>query len=63
MKQKTAEEIKEFARTRLVQQFGFCGVMESDNKAILTSTDHTSMDIKIIIEVENFTEPGLPGEQ
>ena len=52
MKNEVLEEIKEFAKNKLNQSYGFCGVAEGDDCAWLNSSDQQGNDIKITIESE-----------
>jgi hypothetical protein len=50
MKNDTLNSIKEFALNQLKQKYGFCGVAENDDMAVLNSSDHNGLDFKIVIE-------------
>ena len=53
MTNKVLEEIKNFAVEKLNNTYGFCGLAESDDFAMLNSTDKkNSKDIKITIKAE-----------
>jgi len=52
LKNEILEEIKEFAKKKLIESYGFCGVAESDDMAMLNSSDREGKDIKIIIEAK-----------
>lgn len=41
------EEIKEFATRKLNEAYGYCGVAECDEAAMLNSDDKAGNDIKI----------------
>jgi len=44
------EEIKDFALKKLKQEYGFVGVAEGEDMAMLNSSDGKGNDIKIVIE-------------
>ena len=52
MKNKVLEEIKEFATKKLNETYGYCGVAEGEDAAMLNSDDQQGNDIKIIIKTE-----------
>ena len=52
MKDKILDNIKNFAKEELRDQFGFCGCADSDNMAILNSTNSKGQDIIIKIEAK-----------
>lgn len=45
-------EIKEFAREKLMYAYGYCGVAEGPNNVMLNSDDKNGYDIKITIKLE-----------
>ena len=50
---KVLDEIKDFAVKKLNNTYGFCGLAESDNFAMLNSNDKKNgKDIKITIKAE-----------
>ena len=53
MKNKSLEEIINFAHKKLTDKYGYCGVANGDNSALLNSTDENSNDIKIKISIDD----------
>jgi hypothetical protein len=52
MKNEVLEEIKEFAKNKLMKTYGFCGSAEGDDMAMLNSSDRQGNEIKITINSE-----------
>ncbi|KKN06043.1 hypothetical protein LCGC14_1081210 [marine sediment metagenome] len=52
MKNKILEEIKVFALNKLNKEYGFCGVADCDDFAMLNSTDNKGHDILIEIKLK-----------
>jgi len=51
MKNKVMEEIKEFARKKLLETYDFCGAAEGDDMAMLNSGNKEDGDIIINFKV------------
>ena len=51
MKNWVLEDIKEYAKQRLLSEYKFCGIAESDDMAMLNSSDGNGNDIKINIKI------------
>lgn len=52
MDNKVLNEIKEFAVSKLNKEYGYCGLAEGAEVAILNSDDKNGNDIKITIKIE-----------
>lgn len=52
MKSTVLNEIKEFAKKKLIENYGCCGEASSDNVVILISEDTAGHDIKITLKLE-----------
>ncbi|CAM3168504.1 hypothetical protein [Moritella viscosa] len=52
MKNPVLEEIKAFAVKRLKETYGYCGVADGEDVAMINSDDRNGFDIKITIKVE-----------
>lgn len=46
------DDIKEYAKNKLTAAYGYCGVAEGDDMAMLNSEDRQGKDIKITIKAE-----------
>ena len=46
------KDIIEYARTKLVEAYEYCGVAEGPDMALLNSEDHNGNDIKINITLK-----------
>ena len=52
IKNPVLEEIKAFAVKRLQEEYGYCGVAENEDMAMINSDDRNGNDIKITIKLE-----------
>jgi hypothetical protein len=50
MDNKVLSDIAEYAKKRLMESYGFCGVMENPEMVMLNSDDGDGNDIKIVIK-------------
>jgi len=53
MNNKILEDIKEYARKRLMNVYTYCGVAEAEAFAVLNSDDGNGKNIKITIEIKD----------
>ena len=53
MKNEILAEIVEFAKNKLNDHYGFCGVASGDNMAMLNSMDSRGNDIAISVTLKN----------
>ena len=59
MKNQALEDIKKFAWQRLQREYGFCGVLDSPEFAMLnSSSDADGIDFTIEIKATSQCEPG-----
>ena len=52
MRNPVLEKIKNFAAQELREAYGYCGLADSDDSAMLNSDDKNGKDIKIIINTK-----------
>lgn len=52
MKNQILDEIKDFAKSKLTEAYGFCGVADGDDIVMINSTDSEGNDIIINIKVK-----------
>jgi len=46
------QDIVDYARMRLIEKYGYCGVASGDDMAMITTADENGNDIKIDISVK-----------
>jgi hypothetical protein len=52
MQNEILKDIKEYATRRLTEAYGYCGVAEADDMALINSDDKEGNDITIKIEIK-----------
>jgi len=52
MDNKVLKDITDYATKKLIEEYGYCGVAENDEMAMLNSDDKQGQDIKITIKYE-----------
>jgi hypothetical protein len=53
MKNVVLDKIKQHIMNELNKAYGFCGVADGENRALLNSSDNTGHDIEITIKIKD----------